>query len=178
MRTLVRVVVYVLAFLALPLGVGYFGLRSALATYLAPTPIQPVGRDFPTPPELDSQKPTVAVVLGNQGSDPSPDRANRLESRRHLADSLQPGRLVVFFFACHMRLTPNVKSQIDHTAKAIIGSGLSKALTRGTLPARARQPELDTTAAPIRDRREQRHSSANGFRARVRTSTAVPARAG
>jgi len=41
-----------------------------------------------------------------------------------------------------MRLTPNVKSQIDHTAKAIIGSGLSKALTRGTLPARARQPEL------------------------------------
>src|SRR5882724_385052 len=65
MRTFVRVVVYVIAFLALPLGAGYFGLRSALATYLAPTPIQPVGRDFPTPPELDPQKPTVAVVLGN-----------------------------------------------------------------------------------------------------------------
>ena len=65
MRTFVRVVVYVIAFLALPLGVGYFGLRSALATYLAPTPVQPVGRDFPTPPELDPQKPTVAVVLGN-----------------------------------------------------------------------------------------------------------------
>ena len=32
MRTFVRVVVYVIAFLALPLGVGYFGLRSALAT--------------------------------------------------------------------------------------------------------------------------------------------------
>jgi AraC family transcriptional regulator, transcriptional activator FtrA len=65
MCTFVRVVVYVIAFLALPLGVGFFVLRSALATYLPPTPVQPVGRDFPTPPELDPQKPTVAVVLGN-----------------------------------------------------------------------------------------------------------------
>ena len=65
MRTLVRVVVYTTAFLAVPVSVGYFGLRSALATYLAPPRVQPAGRDFPTPPELDPHKPTVAVVLGN-----------------------------------------------------------------------------------------------------------------
>src|SRR5207248_2945672 len=68
------------------------------------------------------------------------------------------------FFACHMRLTPNVKSQIDHTAKAIIGSGLSKALTRGTLPARARQPE------------QERDNSRQSTRAPPSTPPAVPLR--
>lgn len=65
MRACLRVAAYLLAFVALPLGVGYLGLRSTLATYLAPAPAQPLGRNFPTAPELDQDKPTVAVVLGN-----------------------------------------------------------------------------------------------------------------
>jgi putative transposase len=44
MRACLRVVAY-LAFVALPLGVGYLGLRSTLATYLAPAPAQPLGRN-------------------------------------------------------------------------------------------------------------------------------------
>jgi len=65
MRTFVRVVVYLVAFVALPVGVGYFGLRSALAASSAPTPVQPLDGNLPTPPILDPDKPTVAVVLGN-----------------------------------------------------------------------------------------------------------------
>ena len=65
MRAFLRVVVYLIAFAALPLGVGYLGLRSTLAAYLAPTPVQPLGRDLPPPPVLDLEKPTVAVVLGD-----------------------------------------------------------------------------------------------------------------
>ena len=65
MRALLKVVVYLVALAALPLGVGYVGLRSAFATYLAPTPVQPPGRVFPAPPPLDPEKPTVVVVLGN-----------------------------------------------------------------------------------------------------------------
>jgi len=65
MRALLRIVVYLVAFAALPLGVGYIGLRSAFATYLAPTPAQPPGSVFPSPPTLDPEKPTVVVVLGN-----------------------------------------------------------------------------------------------------------------
>jgi len=65
MRAFLRVVVYLIAFAALPLGVGYLGLRSTLAAYLAPTPVQPLGRDLPPPPVLDLDKPTVAVVLGD-----------------------------------------------------------------------------------------------------------------
>jgi putative intracellular protease/amidase len=65
MRALLKAIAYLVAFAALPLGVGYVGLRSALATYMAPTPVQPPGRVFPSPPALDPEKPTVVVVLGN-----------------------------------------------------------------------------------------------------------------
>src|SRR6266481_4946055 len=69
MREFLRVVVYLIAFAALPLGIGYLGLRSTLAAYLAPTPVQPLGRDLPPPPVLDLDKPTVAVVLGDTVSE-------------------------------------------------------------------------------------------------------------
>jgi len=62
-RALSRGLLYLVAFAALPLGVGYVGLRSAIAAYLAPAPAQPRG-DLPPPPVLDQDKPTVAVVLG------------------------------------------------------------------------------------------------------------------
>ncbi len=65
MRAWLRLAAYLMAFVALPLGIGYLGFRSALATYLAPAPAQPLGRSFPTAPEMDQDKPTVAVVLGN-----------------------------------------------------------------------------------------------------------------
>jgi len=65
MRRLPKAVVYVVAFAALPLGVGYLGLRSAFGTYLARAPVQPPGTVFPSPPALDPGKPTVVVVLGN-----------------------------------------------------------------------------------------------------------------
>jgi len=65
LRALSKAVVYLVAFAALPLGVGYLGLRSALSTYQAPTPVQPPGRVFPSPPALDPEKPTVVIVLGN-----------------------------------------------------------------------------------------------------------------
>jgi hypothetical protein len=65
MRTFLKAVVYIIAFAALPLGVGYVGLRSRVAAYTAPSPVQPPGRDFPPPPVLDPDKPTVAIVLGN-----------------------------------------------------------------------------------------------------------------
>ena len=64
MRALLRGVLYLTAFATLPLGVGYIGLRSAVAAYLTPTPIQLWG-GVPPPPVLDPNKPTVAVVLGN-----------------------------------------------------------------------------------------------------------------
>jgi len=64
MRKLARVVVYVLAFLAVPLGIGALGFRSGIRAYLAPTPVHALGSDLPAPPELDPLKPTVAVVLG------------------------------------------------------------------------------------------------------------------
>jgi putative intracellular protease/amidase len=65
MRAWLRVAAYLMTFMAVPVGIGYLGLRSALATYLAPAPAQPLGRSFATAPELDRDKPTVAVVLGN-----------------------------------------------------------------------------------------------------------------
>lgn len=64
-RRLLKAVVYVVAFAALPLGVGYVGVRSAVATYLAKAPVQPPGTVFPPPEALDPEKPTVVVVLGN-----------------------------------------------------------------------------------------------------------------
>lgn len=64
-RAWLRPAAYLLASMALPLGVGYLGFRSALASYLAPAPAHPPGLDFPAPPALDQDKPTVAVVLGN-----------------------------------------------------------------------------------------------------------------
>jgi len=65
MRTLLKAVVYLVAFAALPMGVGYFGLRSAFATYLAEAPAQPPGSVFPSPPVLDADKPTIVIVLAN-----------------------------------------------------------------------------------------------------------------
>src|SRR5438067_10177033 len=65
MRALLKAVVYVVAFAALPLAVGYVGVRSAAALYLAKAPVQPPGTVFPAPEALDPEKPTVVVVLGN-----------------------------------------------------------------------------------------------------------------
>jgi len=65
LRAWSRPAAYLLAFLALPLGVGYLGFRSALGTYLAPAPAQPPGRALPAAPAPDPDRPTVAVVLGN-----------------------------------------------------------------------------------------------------------------
>jgi putative intracellular protease/amidase len=67
MRALLRVVLYLIAFVALPLGVGYLGLRSALAVYFSPPPARE--RNLPASPALDPDKPTVAVVLGNSGTE-------------------------------------------------------------------------------------------------------------
>ena len=64
-RVLSKGFVYLVAFAALPLGIGYVGLRSAVSAYLAATPVQQPGRVFPPPPVLDPEKPTVVVVLGN-----------------------------------------------------------------------------------------------------------------
>src|SRR3954470_2579647 len=64
-RGVLKAFVYVVAFAALPLGVGYVGVRSAVATYLAKAPVQPPGTVFPPPEALDPEKPTVVVVLGN-----------------------------------------------------------------------------------------------------------------
>src|SRR3954466_1882236 len=64
-RGVLKAVVYVVAFAALPLGVGYVGVRSAVATCLAKAPVQPPGTVFPAPEALDPEKPTVVVVLGN-----------------------------------------------------------------------------------------------------------------
>jgi putative intracellular protease/amidase len=64
MRALLRGVLYLTAFAALPLGVGLVGLRSTFAAYLAPAPAQ-VGADASPAPALDPNKPTVAIVLGN-----------------------------------------------------------------------------------------------------------------
>src|SRR3954471_623119 len=64
-RGVLKAVAYVVAFAALPLGVGYVGVRSAVATYLAKAPVQAPGTVFPPPPALDPEKPTVVVVLGN-----------------------------------------------------------------------------------------------------------------
>ena len=65
MRAILRAVVYPIAFVLLPLGVGSIGLRSTFHAYLSPTPAQPPGRDLPPAPVLDPEKPTVAIVLGN-----------------------------------------------------------------------------------------------------------------
>jgi putative intracellular protease/amidase len=64
-RGLLKAVVYLVTFASLPLGVGYVGLRSAFATYLAKAPVQPPASVFPSPEALDPEKPTVVVVLGN-----------------------------------------------------------------------------------------------------------------
>jgi putative intracellular protease/amidase len=64
-RALSRAVLSLVAFAALPLGVGAIGMRSTFAAYLAPAPAQPEGRALPPSPVLDSQKPTVAIVLGS-----------------------------------------------------------------------------------------------------------------
>jgi len=64
MRAWTRLAAYLVALVALPLGIGYAGFRSALATYLAPAPAWPLGRSVPTAPALDPDRPTVAVVLG------------------------------------------------------------------------------------------------------------------
>src|SRR5690349_12296464 len=64
-RTLPKAVVYLVAFAALPLGVGYVGARSAFTTYLGRAPEQLPASILPPLPALDSEKPTVVVVLGN-----------------------------------------------------------------------------------------------------------------
>ena len=64
-RALRKAVLCLVAFAALPLGVGALGVRSAFAVYLAPSPVLPAGRSLPPSPALDSQKPTVAIVLGD-----------------------------------------------------------------------------------------------------------------
>jgi len=64
-RTLPKAVVYLVAFAALPLGVGYVGARSAFATYLGRAPEQLPASVLPPLPALDPEKPTVVVVLGN-----------------------------------------------------------------------------------------------------------------
>ena len=65
LRAWLRLAAYLMTLVALPLGVGYLGLRSRLAAYLAHAPAQALGRDLPAAPGLDPDKPTVAVVLGN-----------------------------------------------------------------------------------------------------------------
>ncbi len=64
MRAFSRGIVYLVAFVGLPLAVGYIGLRSTLAASQAPSPVPPPSHDSPTS-ALDPGKPTVAVVFGN-----------------------------------------------------------------------------------------------------------------
>ena len=65
MRALARVVLYVTAFLALPLGVGFACLRLSMGAYLAPSLALGLAGAHPcAPPRIDPQKPTLAIVLG------------------------------------------------------------------------------------------------------------------
>ena len=65
MRAFLGALVYAIAFVVLPVSVGSIGLWSTFTAYLAPTPARLLGRDLPQAPFLDPEKPTVAVVLGN-----------------------------------------------------------------------------------------------------------------
>lgn len=66
MRKIARVAVYLVAFLALPAGVGFVFLQLAIASYVSPSPPsqQLVAAHSSAAPALDPRRPTVAVVLG------------------------------------------------------------------------------------------------------------------
>ncbi|HET6533615.1 MAG TPA: DJ-1/PfpI family protein [Actinoplanes sp.] len=69
LTTVVRTVVYLLAFLAAPVLVGYAGLNSTVA-HLYDTSADPpsIAEPVPVPPEHDPTRPTAVVLMSNAGS--------------------------------------------------------------------------------------------------------------
>lgn len=68
---LMRIVVYLLAFVAPPVLVGVVGVKAGLADrYEGPsTATRAQAAGLPVPPEHDPDKPTAVVLLSNQGSE-------------------------------------------------------------------------------------------------------------